>query len=210
MGSSTSGNFGHAGRPGEVGGSSEEGGGSTKKLPNKFNLVRGSKESDSDFEARKLAKSQEKGVAKWNRRIDMSSPSSNSELYRRMTEEGGFGVHPTTGDEPPKSGIMTATSKATEKVIPMKDFSEGDIARYREAHAKELSVPGAHVGGWVDKGKAYLDVSTRFTDKAAGMKAAQQAHQLAVFDLKSGQSVPVTRKLKFGGAQSTVRFRKGR
>ena len=33
MGSPSSGNFGHKGRPGEVGGSSEEGGGSTKKLP---------------------------------------------------------------------------------------------------------------------------------------------------------------------------------
>jgi len=50
--------------------------------------------------------------------------------------------------------------------------------------------PSDHfMGGWVDDGKAYIDISVRRGSKAEALALAKQHSQLAIFDLKSMETV---------------------
>jgi hypothetical protein len=65
---------------------------------------------------------------------------------------------------------------------------------FLEKNAKVLDKPGAKLGVWVDKGTAFLDVSTVVETEEEAVKLGREHDQLAVFNLTEGKEVRITEK----------------
>jgi hypothetical protein len=74
----------------------------------------------------------------------MLSSGQFESLAGQLRTSGGFTVDPRTGNQP-TSGVAVAMQGA-EETVPR--ASGADIASYAGRHAKALSQPGAHIGGW--------------------------------------------------------------
>lgn len=83
----------------------------------------------------------------------------------------------------PKSGYMSARTLETEWKAPIEEITELDIARYINAHRKELLEKDAYAGGWNDKGWGYLDVSYNYQDLHEALTVARKGQQQSVYDV---------------------------
>lgn len=101
---------------------------------------------------------------------------------------GGFTFHDHVGDAP-AGGYMVSPSKTTEKMYPIGALKPEHIHQYVSAHAHELSNPDAYLGGWLDKGKFYLDVSRHRPTLDRAVHDAVNADQLAIYDIGKGKAV---------------------
>lgn len=99
----------------------------------------------------------------------------------------GFSVKPRTG-QMPTSGYMVSIPGHTHIVM---NADPALVAKYANAHADVLQDPKAHIGGWTDPntGKTYLDVSHRYSNKGAAIKAGQAHNQIAIWDVKHGREI---------------------
>lgn len=77
----------------------------------------------------------------------------------------------------PKTGYMTARTLETEWKAPIEEITELDIAKYVNAHRKELRDKDAYAGGWNEKGYGYLDVSYNYQDMAEALTIAKKGQQ---------------------------------
>lgn len=111
----------------------------------------------------------------------------HGELAKRLADEGGFSV--SSAGNPPRSGVMVSRVGA-EQVIPG-TAGPDDIRTYARHHARELQRTGAYLGGWLDEGDTYLDVSQRFTDPHQAKHAATANDQLSSYDVDH-DSFPAT------------------
>lgn len=115
-----------------------------------------------------------------------TGPSSG--LSAKLIAEGGFTYQPTT-KETPSDGYMVSPYKGREKVIDGTSITSRQLSEYVRRNADLLQDPSNYLGGWVDNGKTYLDVSKRFETFDGAMGAARQAQQIAFYDLKNGTSI---------------------
>lgn len=53
---------------------------------------------------------------------------------------------------------------------------------------KKLPV-GANLGVWIDKGKAYIDHSVRFTNRKQALEYGKLHKQISIWDWKAGESI---------------------
>lgn len=90
----------------------------------------------------------------------------------------------------PTKGYAYAPTKGTETVIALEKFSPKDVDAFQAKHADALSQPGNHIGSWVDDGHVYLDISRVGDAGAKTISDAQDAKQLAVYDLEKGKEIP--------------------
>lgn len=89
-------------------------------------------------------------------------------LTQELEKNGGFTIDPETGGVPAEG---YAVGIGREKVFDGK-VTEKDIAEYRKANQDALSQPDHFLGGWVDEGKTYLDVSRVHPGTEQGLQAA--------------------------------------
>jgi hypothetical protein len=54
------------------------------------------------------------------------------------------------------------------------------LENYANQHADALSQARAHIGGWTDKGKTYLDVSQNIDRRSHAVRAGKERNQIAV------------------------------
>lgn len=111
-------------------------------------------------------------------------------VYKGIKENGGVTIS-TKGAEPTK-GFAYAPDKTTEYSVPEVDFhanSQKHINDFIEKNKVLLSQPGNHIGGWVDNGRVYLDVSRVGEPSAKTIQEAQDAQQLGVFDLERFETI---------------------
>jgi hypothetical protein len=124
--------------------------------------------------------------------IKEPAPTGADLAYQKTKENGGVTIN--LSGNMPKDGYAYAPSKMTERVIPTKEFDtnyQRHIDSFVEDNWKELQKPGSHIGIWESEGKTYLDVSRIGPPSIDTIAEAQNASQLAVFDLKKGQEVPI-------------------
>lgn len=115
-------------------------------------------------------------------------------LQHELARNGGF-TESAEGNTP-KSGIMVSDVGA-EEVKPGL-ASPNQIESYRARRLSTLQGRGKYLGGWVDDGSTYLDVSTRFpvrtgresADIEAAKHAATANKQLSSYDIGSGGFPP--------------------
>jgi hypothetical protein len=84
---------------------------------------------------------------------------------------------------------MTAVSAETEFKKPIEQMTRLDILRYIVRHAALLSQPDTYLGGWLDGGMAYLDISKNVKDLNEVLKMAKAENQLAIYDVVKGESI---------------------
>lgn len=102
----------------------------------------------------------------------------------------GFSV--TADGIQPTKGYMVAVPGRTKMLALNAMHSEAAHAivnDYARANADILKTPGAHIGGWQDKGKVYLDVSHNVTNQRAAVKAGKAGNQIAIWDVKRKREI---------------------
>jgi hypothetical protein len=102
----------------------------------------------------------------------------------------GFSVKPEGST--PSSGYMVSIP-GHSVIMDANEFAKnpsGHVAAYADEHAGALTQPNAHVGGWTNEGKMYLDVSQNIPDQVSAVKAGVARNQKAIFDLHSMSEVP--------------------
>lgn len=62
-----------------------------------------------------------------------------------------------------------------------------EIDRFVSDHKDELKEEGAYLGGWVDSGRLFLDVSVNIEDEAEAARVAGQNQQFAMFNAGTGE-----------------------
>lgn len=108
-------------------------------------------------------------------------------LIGKLKSEGGFSK--SLNGKNPDGGYMIALSKESEAVFDMEDLTDKNILNFILDHYDKLTHPQAFLGGWVDKGKVYLDISYNFQDLDRALNAAARADQLGIYDIEKGETI---------------------
>jgi hypothetical protein len=110
-------------------------------------------------------------------------------MIRALYEDEGFSL--SLDAKSPETGYMTATKKEGEWKIRLEDVTEDGLQNYIEKYVKELAEPDMYLGGWVEDGWAYIDVSMNVQDLDEALRIAKGAEQIAIFDLSTYESIYV-------------------
>jgi hypothetical protein len=162
-GGAGSGNFGHAGRPGEIGGSIGGGGRGAAHARD----VTGASEAAVD-------------TARFFERV--SEPDGGFSVNPITGSEPSGAGHYAVSTFPKRGKVFDGAS-----------ITPDDLYNYMRGNMAVLSKPDAYFGGWRDPetGKVYLDISRVTTDKAQAESLARRYNQIAYFDFGAGASVKV-------------------
>jgi hypothetical protein len=117
-----------------------------------------------------------------------ASPMTQAPQLVDMAKKGGFTLHDHVGDAP-TNGYMVSQRKDTEQTWPIESLKPEHIANYANQHARQLASPDNYLGGWLDNGKFYLDVSTHRPSIDRAASDGVRANQLAIYDLNKGQAI---------------------
>ena len=128
----------------------------------------------------------------------------------------GFSV--TIGGKTPQDlgysdGFMVAPTKKTEIVFSAKTFNDQDIDKLLDnVEALEQTLDGryaeVYAGGWLEKGKYYLDASVRIDNLDDALYIAKGGKQLGIFNLKDFKTIDTEKgltELKESGSYSSAK-----
>lgn len=102
--------------------------------------------------------------------------------------QGGFTLHDHVGDAP-TDGYMVSLDKNTEHSMPIADLRPEHIQAFVDKHVDKLGQQGNYLGGWLDGGKFYLDISSHIPDLNRATGAAVRNKQLGIYDLGKGRTI---------------------
>lgn len=105
-----------------------------------------------------------------------------------MAHKGGFTLHDHIGDAP-TDGYMVSLDKNTEHSMPITDLRPQHIQAFADKHANNLGQQGNYLGGWLDGGKFYLDISSHIPEINRATAAAVRNKQLGIYDLTHGRTI---------------------
>jgi hypothetical protein len=110
-------------------------------------------------------------------------------IARSIVRDGGITIS-TTGVRPRSgfaiAGIRNAAGDKVETVINGEAKPE-DVQKFVNENKDILSQPNHYIGGWVNDGKTYLDVSEVHNDKATALGKAEARDEIAIYDLGNGE-----------------------
>jgi hypothetical protein len=110
-------------------------------------------------------------------------------IARSIVRDGGITIS-TTGVRPRSgfaiAGIRNAAGDKVETVINGEAKPE-DVQKFVNENKDILSQPNHYIGGWVNDGKTYLDVSEVHNDKATALDKAEARDEIAIYDLGNGE-----------------------
>ena len=107
--------------------------------------------------------------------------------YQSIQDNGGVTIN-MAGDQPTE-GYAYSPYKDSEDVSPSRGFTREQVRAFIQKNKKRLGQPGHYIGGRVDDGKVYMDVSIIGTPTESTLKEAERLQQEGVFDLKSGETI---------------------
>lgn len=124
-------------------------------------------------------------------KVDNSLPEGYyrvaDEAYKNAVNNGGVTIN-LQGNQPAE-GYAYSPYKDSETVIPKEQFTPEHVTQFMTNNADRLAQDGNHIGIWEDNGKIYLDVSQVGAPTPETLTKAEQAGQLAVFDLKNFETI---------------------
>jgi hypothetical protein len=138
--------------------------------------------------SRKGGQFAKKGTAGTTDVPDIVDKGETGMLRQLLKDNGGFTYQPLL-NESPSDGFMVSPYKDCEFVLPVAEVSGLKLMKYMRGHRKLLTQKDHYMGGWVDDGKAYIDISVRRGSKAEALTLAKKHSQLAIFDLKAMETV---------------------
>ena len=136
--------------------------------------------------------------------VQGSSDDRSGSLGETALREGGFTVGQGKYSDGPKTGWMVSLkgSEATETMehmmgpsdlpnaTPLENFErnvDGMVAGFTEEHDDLLSQEGHFLGGWIDEGKFYLDVSVNVSSEEEATRMGEEHDQKAIFNVETGE-----------------------
>lgn len=140
--------------------------------------------------------------------VHTALPQPTPELMNQA-KAGGFTLHDHVGDGP-TSGYMVSLNKNTEHAMPMNQLTPKLVGDYVQKNASHLQDPNSYLGGWLDKGNFYLDVSHHVPDLYHATKSALGAKQLGIYDLNHGRTIDTDEAGWMTGNPQVVGSRDGR
>lgn len=132
-------------------------------------------------------------------------------LVDEINKNGGFTYDPRSGKFA-TTGVAVAQVDSPEAVFDLDDFTREALEEWVEENAVALGRRGAHIGGWVEDDKVYLDVSEVVPRSADGshmetvVRKMRRANQKAAFDLDALDEVPNPDYVE-GGARTVAPWR---
>lgn len=106
---------------------------------------------------------------------------------------GGFTIDSNFKPIQEKNGFIVSMY-GYEKTYPLNgDFKalKSDILKYQAIIKKYKNI---YIGLWIDNGLIYLDISKHYNSKKRAIQAGIQNDQLAIYDIKKGDSIDLTKK----------------
>jgi hypothetical protein len=116
---------------------------------------------------------------------------------------GGFTLHDHVGDGP-TSGYMVSMDKNTEDSRPMDELTPEVVQGFADKHANALAQSGNYLGGWLDGGRFYLDISSHIPDLNRATNSAVRNKQLGIYDLNHGRTLDTDEAGWMTGAPGVV------
>lgn len=105
-------------------------------------------------------------------------------------KNGGFS-YSILSESSPRGGFMVSVDQKNERIYDLNSFGRDSINKYIHDHKRDLAIPGAHIGGWIDTqtNKVYLDISINVATPKEAFSLCKQYKQLAYYDLEKGETV---------------------
>jgi hypothetical protein len=123
-------------------------------------------------------------------RSEDADPAHTSVMVQSIKEKGGFTYNIAT-DTSPTSGYAVSPYKDRETVIPLANINAKRLVNYIMTNRDLLEKEDHNLGGWVDEGKVYLDISVVAKTPEAAEAICRERNQLAYFDLANLTTVHV-------------------
>ena len=147
-----------------------------------------------DFEKRNKTKENDYHLQDQHDQADHGNRGGG--LVDTAVKGGGFTYNPIRmkGRTPPKNGFALSLRKDTEKVIDLnakREAIKAEMVQYVRSHWETIKAQGNYLGGWIDRGKLYIDISNVVANKDEAIKKARKADQLAIFDLGKGETIEI-------------------
>ena len=119
--------------------------------------------------------------------------------YQNTIDNGGVTIN--LNGRQPRKGFAFSPYKDVETIVKKEDFKETHIDNFIQKHYDKLNEKGNHLGIWEDDGNIYLDISQVGKPDAKTIKIAEDAKQLAVFDLDSFETIPTRHSPDWKGSK---------
>jgi len=103
-------------------------------------------------------------------------------------KKGGFTLRDHVGDGP-TSGHMVSLYKDSEFKRPIRELNADDVRNFVSKNAEALDKPHHYLGGWLEGGHFYLDVSVHVPEMNRATTEAVRNHQLGIYDLNNGRTL---------------------
>jgi hypothetical protein len=109
-----------------------------------------------------------------------------ADVLARALESGGFTYNPLYGATPQQGYAVSLNGHG--KVLDCTATAD-DLLEYLQENVDQVKDPARYVGGWIDGGRFYLDVSIVLQDGKEARSAGRLNDQAGIFDLGTGETV---------------------
>ena len=109
------------------------------------------------------------------------------ELYNEILKNGGLTLDKNFNKIDKKTGFMVSVYGFERK---LDQFTYKDIKAVVNEY-KSLLKGCLYLGFWIDEGNLYIDISKWFRDKSEALKFGKQNKQIAIYNLKTNESIRV-------------------
>ena len=120
-------------------------------------------------------------------------------FYNELVSNNGASYNITTGILNPQNGYFVSLPNR-ELQINRNELSTLVVSRFISANIDLLSNENNFVGGWIENGIVYLDVSEQIADKRTALNLGVQHNQLAIYDANNGKVISLPSPQKSGTA----------
>lgn len=122
-------------------------------------------------------------------------------LISELKENGGFTVHPQTG-EPVTSGYAVGGGNSAGALlkVPVAELTPEKFDKWLHENRSKFPADAA-LGGWIDNGDVYIEPSTQVADLNAAQRLGNERGEKAIWDHANKSEIP----LKLGKAEAVAK-----
>ena len=106
-----------------------------------------------------------------------------------IIQNGGATFNLSTGTSPTSGYVVSLKGGSQVPIDESRQSIEQTIKEFISIHGLELSIPENNIGGWVDDGWLYLDVSIILPNLVDAILMGKIHEQKAIFNINDGHSI---------------------
>ena len=106
-----------------------------------------------------------------------------------IIQNGGATFNLSTGTSPTSGYAVSLKGGSQVPIDDTRQSIEHALYNFCAVHGLELSMPENHIGGWVDDGWLYLDVSIILPNLVDAILMGKINKQKAIFNLDDGHTI---------------------